>query len=109
MTINVGGNVDFERNYPKPETQEQISSTLNSTMQLLRIEDEIKAFSTDYDIFDQGYRTNAGPGISFNETSITSKSCLVKTGNQTKRAQRIMPRELGQYYPFLSTQTKAIS
>ena len=71
MTINVGGNVDFGDQF-----SDDVNSGTNFTgdfeFNYAITEDrrlKFKAFSnTDYDIFDQGYRTNAGLGLSFNRS-----------------------------------------
>ena len=71
MTINVGGNVDFGDQFSE-DANSGTNFTGDFEFNYAITEDrrlKFKAFSnTDYDIFDQGYRTNAGLGLSFNRS-----------------------------------------
>ena len=91
MTINVGGNVDFG-----DELSEAGNSGTNFTgdfeFNYAITEDrrlKFKAFSnTDYDIFDQGYRTNAGLGISFSRNFNNIKELFGKNRESNKKVSK---------------------
>ena len=91
MTINVGGNVDFG-----DELSDAGNSGTNFTgdfeFTYAITEDrrlKFKAFSnTDYDIFDQGYRTNAGLGISFSRNFNNLKELFGRNKESKKKISK---------------------